>query len=367
MVIAQAFLAPVGLVVLDEPHSGLDAQARHVLDDLIESERTRGAAILMTSHTVGLGPRLDRTYRIADGCLHPMRPIEGPSGLRRIELTATARSCTPEQIFTAPSIHSANQDQTGGVLSLVVEASYADAFLCEAIAKGWTVTGVGTLADGGHEVRPLVRYIWGDALRGYGWIAPALCFFGVEAVICAQNGSILPTYAASAAALLFVSTWITVATVNHEDPVQQSITTVSAGSFSRVRLAKLCVALLAGMVLGLIGVVGPLVVTSSDATIGNVAAGAGAQLLTTLTGVALGALLSRPLVTKGAWAVLLGFGVCLVTIVIPCGPPARQLLVLFDGTGEFPLAPSMLLITLETVVITIVAVVTSLRLAHRRS
>ena len=40
VVIAQAFLAPVGLVVLDEPHSGLDAQARHVLDDLIESERT---------------------------------------------------------------------------------------------------------------------------------------------------------------------------------------------------------------------------------------------------------------------------------------------------------------------------------------
>jgi hypothetical protein len=214
---------------------------------------------------------------------------------------------------------------------------------------------------------PLVRYVWSDALRGYGWIAPALSFFGVEAVICAQNGSILPTYAASAAALLFVSTWITVVTVNHEDPVQQSITIVSAGSLSRVRLAKLGVALLVGMLLGVVGVVGPLVVTSSDATIGNVVAGAGAQLLTTLAGVSLGALLSRPVVTKGAWAVLLGFGVCLVTIVIPYGPPARQILVLFDGTGELPLAPAMLLITLETVVITIVAVGASLRLAHWRS
>ena len=288
----------------------------------------------MTSHTVGLGPRLDRTYRIADGCLHPMRPIEGPSGLRRIELTATARSCTPEQIFTAPSIHSATRIRRVGSYRWSSKRHTPTPFSVRRSPRVGRSPAWALLRMAGHEVRPLVRYIWSDALRGYGWIAPALCFFGVEAVICAQNGSILPTYAASAAALLFVSTWITVATVNHEDPVQQSITTVSAGSFSRVRLAKLCVALLAGMVLGLIGVVGPLVVTSSDATIGNVAAGAGAQLLTTLTGVALGALLSRPLVTKGAWAVLLGFGVCLVTIVIPCGPPARQLLVLFDGTGE---------------------------------
>jgi hypothetical protein len=217
------------------------------------------------------------------------------------------------------------------------------------------------------ELRPLVRYVWSDALRGHCWIAPTLCFFGIEAIICAQTGSVLPTYAVSAAVFLFISTWITVVTVNNEDPVQQSITIVSAGSLSEVRLAKLCVSLLAGIALSVVGLVGPLLATSFDATITDVAAGAGAQMFTTLTGVALGALLSRPVVTKRAWAVLFGFGVCLATIIVPYGPPARQLLVLFNKPGEFSLAPAMFLIALETAVITTVSVAASLRLARWRT
>jgi hypothetical protein len=216
-------------------------------------------------------------------------------------------------------------------------------------------------------LRPLVRYVWSDALRGYGWVAPALCFFVAEGIICAQTGSVLPTYAVSASALLFISTWITVVTVNNEDRVQQSITIVSAGSFSEVRLAKLCVALLAGVTLSVAGLVGPLLATSFGATIDDVLAGAGAQLFTTLTGVALGALLSRPVVTKQAWAILFGFGACLATIIVPYGPPARQLLVLFNEPSEYALAPAMLLIALETAVITVVAVVASLRLARWRT
>ena len=101
-------------------------------------------------------------------------------------------------------------------------------------------------------MRALIRYVWSDALRGHGWIAPLLCFFVIEAIICAQTGSVLPTYAVSAVALLFISTWLTVVTVNSEDPIQLSITVTSAGSQSRVRLAKLLVAFLAGGALGLV-------------------------------------------------------------------------------------------------------------------
>lgn len=216
-------------------------------------------------------------------------------------------------------------------------------------------------------MRALIRYVWSDTLQGHGWIAPLLCFVGIEAIICTQTGSVLPTYAVSAAALLFISTWLTVATVNCEDPIQLSITVATTGSQSRVRLAKLFVALLAGAALGLVGLVGPLLATSFDATVSDVVAGAGAQVLTTLTGVALGALLSRPVVTKKAWSVLVGFGVCLATVVIPYGPPARQLLVLFDRTGANALGPAILLIALETVAIAFVAVSASLRLAQWRS
>ncbi len=217
------------------------------------------------------------------------------------------------------------------------------------------------------RLRPLLKYIWSDALRGHGWIAPVLCFFVVEAAICAQTGSVLPTYAVSAIALLFMSTWITVLTVNSEDPIQQSITIVTAGGISTVRLAKLCIAFLAGIALSVVGLVGPLVATSFDANLSDVAAGAVAQILTTMTGVAVGALLSRPLVAKRAWAVLVGFGVCLATVVIPHGPPSRQLLVLLNNPGGIGLAPAMFLIALETMAIAIVAVGASLRLAQRRS
>jgi hypothetical protein len=72
-------------------------------------------------------------------------------------------------------------------------------------------------------------------------------------------------------------------------------------------------------------------------------------------------------VTRGGWAVLSGFGICLATIVVPWSPPARQILVLFNKTGAFALAPAMFLIALETVVITTVAVGASLRLARWRS
>lgn len=215
-------------------------------------------------------------------------------------------------------------------------------------------------------MRPLVRYVWSDTLRGHSWIGPTLCFFVVEAIICAQTGSVVPTYAASAVALLFISTWVTIATVNNEDAVQYSITVVSAGSPSEVRLAKLAVAALMGAALSLVGVVGPLLTTSFDATTADVVAGAVAQLLTVSTGVAFGALLSRPVVTKKAWAVLVGFGICLATVVIPYGPPARQLLVLFDQTGQFALSPTLLLVALETIGITTVAVYVSLRLTRWR-
>lgn len=213
----------------------------------------------------------------------------------------------------------------------------------------------------------LFRYVWTDTLRSQRWVAPILCFAAVVAIICTQTGSVLPTYAISATALLFIATWLTIVTVNNEDPVQQAITTVCAGSQSRVRVAKLLVAFSVAGVLGLLGMIGPPLASSSGATISDVLAGACAQLLTALTGVALGALLSRPLVSRRALAVLVGAAVCLATVIIPYGPPTRQLLVLFNKTGSFALGASILLITVETALIAAVAVTVSLRLAQRIS
>jgi hypothetical protein len=113
--------------------------------------------------------------------------------------------------------------------------------------------------------------------------------------------------------------------------------------------------------------IGPPLASSSGTTISDVLAGACAQLRTTLTGVALGALLSRPLVSRRALSVLIGAAVCLATVIIPYGPPTRQLLVLYNRTGSFAHGASIVLITVETALAAAVAVSVSLRVAQRLS
>ena len=89
-------------------------------------------------------------------------------------------------------------------------------------------------------MRALVRYICSDTLRGQRWVAPLLCFVAVDAIASTQNGSVLPTFAITATALLFVATWLTVVIVNNEDPVQQAITESCAGSRTTVRIRNCC-------------------------------------------------------------------------------------------------------------------------------
>ena len=189
----------------------------------------------------------------------------------------------------------------------------------------------------------------------------------VDAVVSAQAGLVLPTYAIVATALLFLGTWLTVVIVNNEDPVQQTITETCAGNRAKVRLAKLLLSFALSVLLGLVAMVPPIFLSSDGVRIKDVVAGACAQVIAALAAVGLGALCSRPVVRRHAWSVLLGFLVGLGTILIPNGVPSRQLLVLFDKTGQVALAIPILLIGLETLALCVVAVVLSIRLASSRS
>ena len=104
-------------------------------------------------------------------------------------------------------------------------------------------------------------------------MAPILCFVAIEAIVCAQSGSVLPTYATMAAVLLFIATWLSIVTTNNEDPIQQSITFVCAGSQTRVRMAKVTVAFLVAAVLGILGTIGPPLASSSGTTVADALAG----------------------------------------------------------------------------------------------
>ena len=212
----------------------------------------------------------------------------------------------------------------------------------------------------------LVRYVATDTLRSQRWVAPLLSFAVIDAIIGAQTGSALPSYAIGAAALLFITTWLTVVVVNNEDPVQQSITEVCARSQTQVRVAKLLVSLVIAVVLGVLGMIAPTVISGSPTTAKVVIAGTSAQIITAVMGVTFGALCSRPIIRRRSWSVLLGVLLGLATVLLPHGPPTRQLLVLFNETGHYALGLPVVLIGAETLLLAGIVTAWSLRFAQRR-
>ncbi len=180
----------------------------------------------------------------------------------------------------------------------------------------------------------------------------------------ATTGDLLPSYAGVALVLFFVSIWWTVLALNAEDPEQVPITVTSAGSFARVRLAKLTVAYQGSVLLGLVGLAGPALASPSGATAAQVGAGAGAFLITALAGTAIGGICARPVVRRTAWALLSGVLLGMADVLVPYGPPSRQVLALLNGSVRMWLLGP---IALETVLLASLALVASVRLAWSRS
>jgi hypothetical protein len=212
----------------------------------------------------------------------------------------------------------------------------------------------------------LVRYVLADALHGQRATAPALSFLVATAVLNAMGGGpVLPDYAATAVALLPVALWLTVVVCNSEDPVLAAVTTVTAGSATRVRLAKLAAAYLACLPLILAALAWPLFM-GKRLSAGVLGAGLAAYLLTALAGVGLGALASRPVIRRSAWAVLLGVAFPMADLLIPDGPPAHQLVSLLSRQRLDHLATGLAAIAAQTVALAAAAVWLAHRLARSR-
>jgi hypothetical protein len=212
----------------------------------------------------------------------------------------------------------------------------------------------------------LVRYVGRDTLRSQRWVAPLLCFAAIDTIIGAQAGSVLPSYAIGAAALLFIAMWLTVVIINSEDPIQLTITEVCAGSQTKVRISKLTVSLVLAVVIGVLGMIAPTILSDTRTTFNQVVAGICAQIITAVMGVTFGAICSRPIVRRRSWSVLLGVLLGMATVLIPHGPPTRQILVLFNETGHLALGGPVLLIGIESLLIAGILTVLSLRVARQR-
>lgn len=213
----------------------------------------------------------------------------------------------------------------------------------------------------------LVRYVAADTLRAERWAAPALLFIAATASFNAGGGSALGCYGFTAAVLFPIAMWLTIGVSNGEDLVQQSITTVTAGSALRVQLAKLLTTALVCVPLAAIALVWAPV-AGNPGSPGSVVAGAVAHAVTIATGVAFGSVLSRPVTERLSWVVCGAAGVLLLELAVPV-PPLRPLLTLFSSDRPEPLADlagPLLLITAETALLAAALVTAAYRIGRSR-
>lgn len=132
--LAQTFLAPADLVLLDEPFAGLDDAARAVTWELIDERRAAGGAVLLTGHTPGPDPRTDQTVELRDGEVIPAVAIEG---VMRLELVASAGARSWLEALPGVRI-----DAADGKVTVRVRRSGADAVLSQALSHGCSVLAV---------------------------------------------------------------------------------------------------------------------------------------------------------------------------------------------------------------------------------
>lgn len=94
--LAQALIHEPGLVFLDEPTSGLDPMGRHLVRDIIRSERKRGATVFLNSHLLSeVEITCDTVVFIKHGQVIASRDLRAaPEG--EIHVRVSARNLRPD-------------------------------------------------------------------------------------------------------------------------------------------------------------------------------------------------------------------------------------------------------------------------------
>ncbi|WP_076993241.1 hypothetical protein [Actinosynnema sp. ALI-1.44] len=209
---------------------------------------------------------------------------------------------------------------------------------------------------------PLVRYLAADVLRGQRWAAPMLAYLAILMIIGPPTGPVLPTYAMASAALVPIGLWITIVVMHNEEPMQAAITMSINGGFRRVWLAKVGTALLCT---GVLGVAGLVWLTATSGQVAQMGVGAVDFAMTTLAGVAFGTVISRPVLAKLGWTIVLGVGICFAQLFVRQAPPVNALIDLYAGDHPGP-AGTVFLIAAESVVLSVVVIALAHALAKRR-
>jgi hypothetical protein len=184
-------------------------------------------------------------------------------------------------------------------------------------------------------VGALIRYNLAAVVHSQRYLAAllldivALCVFTIN-----DQGPLTGSYVAAAAALLLSMCWLTVTIINHEDPVRRSISIVLAGSSDRVLFSEVALALLAGVVLAVVGVLFPIVSGQHTWNAGDLEVGALAMSTVVLAGTAIGVICSRLVIPRPGYSLLVALCVVIALPLTPHLPPVNPMLKTLAGTSR---------------------------------
>jgi ABC-type multidrug transport system ATPase subunit len=147
VIIAQAFLADCDAMILDEPSSGLDHEARGALEELIGEAVANGASVLTSGPETDPTDRSDRVYRLTSGSLVEVhswtrQPPQRGHGIKRVELTHTDGAGPFEAMCQVESVLTWHTDASMEQLVLEVEEVGLGSVLRAALDQGWSVESV---------------------------------------------------------------------------------------------------------------------------------------------------------------------------------------------------------------------------------
>jgi hypothetical protein len=213
----------------------------------------------------------------------------------------------------------------------------------------------------------LGRFVTASCLDSLRWVPPGLIFVLGLTAAYASGGQVLATLEIGASWLFPITAWLTVNTLNDEDPSRAAITAAAAGGIGRARAAKLivvaCVAAVMTVVsLGLAYAVNVSYFTPDDLAIGFVA-----HAISVMGGIAVGSLVARPIVSRTAPAVLTIIAFTVVDLAVPYAPPIRVMLSALNRLHTHQQWAVLGLGVAETLVLSAILLAVSFFVARTRS
>lgn len=132
--VAQALLVPPGLLVLDEPWSGLDASAHGVLGEIIAEVAREGGSVVFTDHREAKIAIAARSYEVRDGLVSPRA-----DRVAAVVLTNPSGATIPDWGAETGVLR---VDRHDGRVHIRVAREQSDLLLLTALSHGWSVEQV---------------------------------------------------------------------------------------------------------------------------------------------------------------------------------------------------------------------------------